>query len=63
MGQPRRRCFLSSGRDPEIKKYWQEIEKERLWEDRRDWKPYVHQPVRNGNYIKKKIIQKCVQYK
>jgi hypothetical protein len=38
------------------RKSWQEIENERRWEERRDWRSFAHRPVRNGDvYITRTI--------
>jgi hypothetical protein len=38
---------------------WQEIEQERLWEDRKkDWRLYVYRPVQNGNDARRRRRKK-----
>jgi hypothetical protein len=35
-------------------KTWKGTGKERLWEERRDWRIFTYQPVKNGNYWEKR---------
>jgi hypothetical protein len=43
MGLPRTRQHCQVLEDIKMEELWQEIEKKRLWEDRRDWRLFIHQ--------------------